>query len=72
MRFSDRLLDWRCLMAKFQVYKDKSGEWRWRLRADNNEPVADSNEGYKAKADCRAAVDLVKRLAPTAAIEDQT
>ncbi len=57
-------------MAKFQVYRDKAGEWRWRLRANNNEPIADSSEGYKAKADCRAGVELVKKLAPTAAVEE--
>lgn len=59
-------------MAKFQLYKDKAGEYRWRLRADNNEPIADSSEGYKDKADCRDGLELVKKLAPTAAIEDQT
>jgi len=59
-------------MAEFQVYKDKAGEWRWRLRADNNEPIADSNEGYKDKSDCRAGVELVKKLAPTAEIEELT
>ena len=58
-------------MAKFQMYKDKAGEYRWRLRADNNEPIADSNEGYKDKARCRAGVELVKRLAPTAPVEEQ-
>lgn len=34
---------------KFQVYKDKAGEWRWRLRAKNGRIVADSGEGYKRK-----------------------
>ncbi len=32
-------------MAKFQIFKDRSGEYRWRLRADNNEIIADSAEG---------------------------
>jgi len=31
-------------MAKFQIFKDKAGEWRWRLRASgNNETIA----GYR-------------------------
>lgn len=59
-------------MAKFQVYKDKAGEYRWRLRADNNEPIADSSEGYKAKADCKHGIDLVKKLAPQTEVQDQT
>ena len=27
-------------MAKFQIFKDKAGEYRWRLRANNNEIIA--------------------------------
>ena len=59
-------------MAKFQIFTDRAGEFRWRLRADNNEIIADSAEGYKAKADCEHGVDLVKKLAPTAEVQDQT
>lgn len=35
---------------KFHVYKDKAGEWRWKLKARNGRVVADSGEGYKRKA----------------------
>ncbi len=59
-------------MAMFQIFKDKAGEYRWRLRANNNEIIADSAEGYKAKLDCEHGVDLVKQLAPTAEVQDQT
>lgn len=59
-------------MAVFQVYKDKSGEYRWRLRADNNETIADSAEGYKKKPDCQHGIELVKQLAPGAEVQDQT
>ena len=59
-------------MAKFQIFTDRAGEFRWRLRADNNEIIADSAEGYKAKSDCEHGVDLVKELAPTAEVQDQT
>ncbi len=59
-------------MAKFQIFTDKAGEYRWRLRANNNEIIADSAEGYKAKSDCVHGVDLVKELAPTAEVQDQT
>lgn len=38
-----------------EVYPDDSGEWRWREKADNGEPVADSGEGYKNRGDCIAA-----------------
>ncbi len=44
---------------KFSIYKDKAGEWRWRLQAASNEIIA-SGEGYKNKSDCLHAIDLVK------------
>ncbi len=59
-------------MAKFQIFTDRAGEYRWRLRADNNQIIADSAEGYKAKSDCEHGIDLVKVLAPTAEVQDQT
>ncbi len=31
------------MAAEFEVYKDRAGEYRWRLQAGNNEVVADSN-----------------------------
>ena len=45
---------------KFQVYKAKNGEWRWRLRAKNHEIIAVSSEGYKARADLDKAIHMVK------------
>lgn len=59
-------------MAKFQIFKDQAGEYRWRLRADNNEIIADSGEGYINKSDCMHGIELVKQQAPNAEIEDQT
>lgn len=35
-------------MAQFEVFEDKGGEHRWRLRADNGEIVAQS-EGYATR-----------------------
>ncbi len=45
---------------KYFMYKDKVGEWRWRLKAANNEIIAVSGEGYRNKADCLHGIDLVK------------
>jgi uncharacterized protein YegP (UPF0339 family) len=44
----------------FDVYRDGSGEWRWRLVAANGEQFAASGEGYLRRADALAAVQLVK------------
>ncbi len=59
-------------MTKFQIFKDAKGEFRWRLRAGNNEIIATSGEGYKAKADCQHGIELVKRDAPAAPVDEIT
>lgn len=45
---------------KFELFKDSSGEWRWRLKASNGKIVADSAESYVNKSDCEHGIDLVK------------
>lgn len=57
---------------KFTIYSDRAGEYRWRLRATNGRIVADSAEGYRSKADCQAGIQLVKRGAPAASVNDDT
>ena len=56
-------------MAEFEVYEDKAGEWRWRLRANNGEIIGDSGEGYVYKHDCEHGIELVKTQGPTASIQ---
>ena len=58
-------------MAKFQIFQDDSGEYRWRLRADNNEIVA-ASEDYTNKSNCKHGIDVVKKLAKSAKVEDLT
>ena len=53
---------------KFEVYTDKGGEFRFRLKARNGEVIA-ASEGYKAKVSCLNGVDSVRRNAPDAAVE---
>jgi len=53
---------------KFEVYKDRAGEWRWRFRASNGNIIADSAEGYINKTDCEHGIEIVKREAPNARI----
>ncbi len=52
-------------MAKFEVYKDKAGEFRFRLKAANGETIAQS-EGYTTKSACKNGIESVKRNAPDA------
>jgi uncharacterized protein YegP (UPF0339 family) len=56
----------------FEVYKDAKGEFRWRLKATNSEPIANSGEGYKAKSDCLHAIDLIKEGASKAKTDDKS
>ena len=58
--------------TKFQIYQDRKGEYRWRLRARNGEIIADSNESYSSKASCEHGIDLVKQQAASAAVETAT
>ena len=48
---------------KFEVYLDKRGEYRFRLKARNGEMIA-TGEGYKAKASCLNGIDSIRRNAP--------
>lgn len=59
------------MAAKFEVYKDKAGEFRFRLKAGNGEIIATS-EGYTAKASCLKGIESVKANAAAAVIEDKT
>ena len=52
---------------KFEVYTDKSGEFRFRLKARNGEIIL-SGEGYKAKASCLNGIDSIRRNAPDAPV----
>lgn len=45
---------------QFEVYKDKKGEHRWRLRHGNGNILATSSEGYSAKAGAMKCIDNVK------------
>jgi len=58
------------MAAKFQLYKDAKGEFRWRLVASNGQTIAIGGEGYKAKDSAKAGIESVKKSAPTAAIEE--
>ena len=54
---------------KFEVYTDKAGEFRFRLKAKNGQIIAVS-EGYKTKPNCLNGVESVKKNAPDAPIEN--
>ena len=62
----------RTMAATFQLYKDRAGEFRWRLVHENGQIIADSAEGYTTKANAINGIESVKENAPSAPVEDQT
>ena len=54
---------------KFEVYKDKAGEFRFRLKARNGENIGKS-ESYKRKDSCMKGIASVGKNAPDAKIEE--
>lgn len=55
-------------MAKFEIYADSAGKYRWRLKDNNGEKVASSGESFDSKSNARRAAQNVKDTAPTATI----
>ena len=60
------------MAGKFELYEDKSGGFRFRLKAGNGEVIATSSESYKTKASALNGIDSIKRNAVDANIDDQT
>ena len=52
---------------KYEVYTDKAGEFRFRLKAKNGEIIAIS-EGYKAKAGALNGIASIGKNAPDAEV----
>ena len=45
---------------KFELYTDKAGEFRFRLKAKNGQIIA-ASEGYTAKASCKNGIESVRK-----------
>lgn len=50
------------MAGKFELYKDKKGEFRFRLKSGNGENIL-ASEGYKAKASAKNGIESVKKNA---------
>ena len=46
---------------KFELYKDKGGEFRFRIKAGNGATLATSGEGYSKKADAKNAIERLQK-----------
>ncbi|WP_440989242.1 YegP family protein [Haloarchaeobius baliensis] len=56
------------MVATFELYEDRAGQYRWRLVASNGEIIADGGEGYTTRASARDAIGRVREHAPDAAV----
>ena len=52
---------------KYEIYLDKKGEYRFRLKAKNGQIIAVS-EGYKTLASCENGIESIKKNAPDAEV----
>ncbi|HMT43984.1 MAG TPA: DUF1508 domain-containing protein [Chakrabartia sp.] len=50
---------------QFELYKDRKGEFRWRLRHANGNILATSSESYKARSSAIKCIETVKASADT-------
>jgi len=55
------------MAGKFELYTDKSGEYRFRLKAGNGEVIATS-EGYSSKSAALGGIESVRRNASDAEV----
>ena len=55
---------------KFEMYTDKAGEFRFRLKAKNGQIIA-TGEGYKAKAGCKNGIESIRKNVVDAKIEEE-
>lgn len=58
-------------MYKFEIYKDKAGEFRFRFVASNGEKMFGS-EGYVSKSSAEKAIASIQKNAPEAKVVDTT
>lgn len=56
------------MAGKYEVYEDKSGGFRFRLKASNGEVIATS-QSYKTKASAMGGVESVKKNAASPVVD---
>ena len=59
------------MAAKFEISKDKSGKFRFHLKAANGEIIT-ASQGYATKASAQKGIESVKTNAPGATVVDLT
>lgn len=58
-------------LARFQVFRDRADEWRWRLVHRNGNVIATSGEGYTRRRNAEKGLRSVMANAPGADVEEE-
>lgn len=60
------------MAGKFEIYKDRADEYRFRLKVIENGKIIAVSEGYSSKQGCENGINSVKENAPNAEVDDLT
>ena len=60
----------KCKHPKFEVYIDKAGEFRFRLKAKNGAIIA-AGEGYKSRSGCMNGIESIRKNADSEIFEEE-
>lgn len=55
------------MAGKFEVYEDKSGKFRFRLKAGNGQVIA-TGQGYASKESCLNGIESIRKNAAEAPV----
>ena len=56
--------------ARFEMFEDSAGEYRWRLVHQNSNIIADSGEGYASKQKAKQGLASVQKNVPGVPVEE--
>ncbi len=57
------------MAGKWELYTDKGGEYRFRLKAANGEVIALASEGYKSKSSALNGIESIRKNAGSDVVE---
>ena len=69
-KFEDLSLNESVTNPRFEIFTDKAGEFRFRLRATNGKEIL-ASEGYASKESCHKGIDSVRKNAPDAKLIEE-
>jgi uncharacterized protein YegP (UPF0339 family) len=59
------------MAGTFELYTDKAGKFRFRLKASNGQVIA-TGEDYESRASALKGIESVRKNAADAVLDDQT